>query len=55
MTVEAGHRHSCRVGICGELGADLSLIGQFIDWGVDELSVSPVKGLPIRKAICNHG
>ncbi|MBO6147829.1 MAG: phosphoenolpyruvate--protein phosphotransferase [Lachnospiraceae bacterium] len=55
MTVEAGHRHSCRVGICGELGADLSLIGQFIDWGVDELSVSPVKVLPIRKAICNHG
>ena len=28
MAVEAGHRHNCRVGICGELGADqkLSLI-----------------------------
>ncbi|MDD6504130.1 MAG: phosphoenolpyruvate--protein phosphotransferase, partial [Lachnospiraceae bacterium] len=38
-------------GICGELGADLSLTRDFLAMGVDELSVSPAKILPIRKII----
>ncbi len=51
MTVEAGHRHNCWVGICGELGADLSLTETFLRMGVDELSVNPKSVLPLRKQI----
>ena len=51
MTIENGHKHGCWVGICGELGADLSLTETFIKMGIDELSVSPNMVLPIRKAI----
>ncbi len=51
QTVEAGHRHGCWVGICGELGADLTLTETFLRMGVDELSVSPPAVLPLRKKI----
>ena len=51
MTIENGHKHGCWVGICGELGVDLSLTKTFIKMGVDELSVSPACVLPIRKVI----
>ena len=51
MTVEAGHRHNCWVGICGELGADQTLTETFLRMGVDELSVSPPSVLPLRKCI----
>ena len=50
-TVEAGHRHGCWVGICGELGADLTLTETFLRMGLDELSVSPSAVLPLRKLI----
>lgn len=50
-TIEAGHRHGCWVGICGELGTDLALTETFLRMGVDELSVSPAAVLPMRKAI----
>jgi phosphotransferase system enzyme I (PtsI) len=51
MTINAGHRHGCWVGICGELGADLSLTETFLRMGVDELSVNAKSVLPLRKAI----
>ena len=51
MVIDNGHKHGCWVGICGELGADLSLTETFIKMGIDELSVSPNMVLPIRKAI----
>ena len=51
MTVENGHKHGCWVGICGELGADMTLTRTFLEMGVDELSVSPTFILPIRKII----
>lgn len=50
-TIEAGHRHGCWVGICGELGADQTLTETFLRYGVDELSVSPAAVLPLRKKI----
>jgi phosphotransferase system enzyme I (PtsI) len=49
--IENGHKGGCKVGICGELGADTSLTEQFIKMGIDELSVSPAFILPVRKAI----
>lgn len=51
QTVEAGHRHNCWVGICGELGADVTLTETFLRMGLDELSVSPSAVLPLRKTI----
>ena len=51
MTIEAGHRHGCWVGICGELGADPALTEPFLRMGIDELSVSPSAILPLRKRI----
>ncbi len=51
MTVEAGHRHGCWVGICGELGADAALTETFLRLGLDELSVSPSAVLPLRKRV----
>ncbi|MDE5910538.1 MAG: phosphoenolpyruvate--protein phosphotransferase [Lachnospiraceae bacterium] len=54
MTVENGHKGGAWVGICGELGADLTLTDTFVEMGVDELSVSPACILPIRKKIRDH-
>lgn len=51
MIVENGHKHGCWVGICGELGADMTLTKTFLEMGLDELSVSPAFVLPIRKII----
>ncbi|MBE5939764.1 MAG: phosphoenolpyruvate--protein phosphotransferase [Lachnospiraceae bacterium] len=51
MTVKAGHKAGIWVGICGELGADTTLTEQFINMGVDELSVSPGVVLKVRKKI----
>lgn len=51
MVVENGHKEGCWVGICGELGADISLTRTFLKMGVDELSVSPSFVLALRKEI----
>jgi phosphotransferase system enzyme I (PtsI) len=51
MIVDAAHRHGAWAGICGELGADLSLTKEFLAMGYDELSVSPGRILPIRKTV----
>ncbi|WEV69213.1 phosphoenolpyruvate--protein phosphotransferase [Bifidobacterium sp. ESL0775] len=51
MAVDAAHEAGIWCGICGELGADLSLTETFLDFGLDELSVSPTSVLPLREAI----
>lgn len=51
MVVDNAHKASIWAGICGELGADTSLTREFLKMGVDELSVSPGRILPIRKII----
>lgn len=51
MTVKNGHKEGIWVGICGELGADLSLTEDFLRMGVDELSVNPPAVLPLREKI----
>ena len=50
-TIENGHKAGCWVGICGELGADMTLTETFLKMGIDKLSVSPTFVLPIRKLI----
>ena len=51
MVVENGHRKGCKVGICGELAADLSMTETFLKLKVDELSVSPSMILKVREKI----
>ncbi|MCI8681698.1 MAG: phosphoenolpyruvate--protein phosphotransferase [Lachnospiraceae bacterium] len=51
MVVKNAHGAGIWAGICGELGADLSLTETFLKMGVDELSVSPAMVLRVRKII----
>ena len=51
MVCRNAHTENIWVGICGELGADLSLTRRFLRMGVDELSVSPACVLPLRDKI----
>lgn len=51
MVVENAHKAGIWAGICGELGADMTLTKRFLAMGVDELSVSPGFILPIRKIV----
>ena len=51
MVVDNAHKEGIWAGICGELGADMTLTEKFVKMGVDELSVSPTFILPIRKII----
>lgn len=51
MVVENGHKEGCWVGICGELGADITLTETFLSMGFDELSVSPSMILKVRDKI----
>ena len=45
------HLEGKHISICGDLAADTSMTETFIQMGVDELSVSPGKVLPLRKKI----
>lgn len=51
MVIDNGHKENCWVGICGELGADLTMTEKFLKMGIDELSVSPAAVLPVKKII----
>lgn len=51
MVVENAHKCGKWAGICGELGADLTLTEQFVRMGVDELSVAPSMILKLRKVV----
>ena len=51
MAADNAHKAGIWIGICGELGADVSLTETFLSIGIDELSVSPSAVLPLRSAI----
>ena len=51
MVADNAHKNGIWVGICGELGADLTLTETFLAIGIDELSVSPRAVLPLRNAV----
>ena len=53
MTCENAHKNGIWVGICGELAGDTRLTRNFVEMGIDELSVSPSKVLSLRKAVRN--
>ena len=51
MATDAAHAAGIWIGICGELGADLTMLDTFLAIGIDELSVSPSSVLPLRAQI----
>ena len=51
MAADAAHKAGIWIGICGELGADISMLPTFLAMGIDELSVSPAAVLPVRAAL----
>ncbi len=51
LTCDNAHRCGVKVGICGELGADLSLTEDLLKIGIDEISVTPSQILPLRQKI----
>ena len=51
MTIENAHAAGIWVGMCGELGSDLSITETFLRMGVDEFSVAPYSILPLRQQI----
>ena len=53
MVIDSAHKAGIWAGICGELGADLTLTETFVKMGIDELSVSPAMVLPVRDKILN--
>ena len=51
-TVQHAHKAGIWVGVCGEIGSDLSLIPTLLHMGVDEISVAPGTVLSLRKKVC---
>ena len=51
MVVDNAHKCGKWAGICGELGADMTLTEEFVRMGLDELSVAPSMVLKLRKIV----
>lgn len=51
MTAENAHKNGIRIGICGDLGADVNFTEVFLKMGIDELSVPPKMVLKIRDKV----
>ena len=51
MAAENAHAEGKWIGICGELGADVTLTETFLEMGIDELSVAPGMVLRVRQKI----
>ncbi len=52
MTCENARKAKIRVGVCGEMAEDPEMIPRLISYGIQELSVSPMKINRIKKLIC---
>ena len=51
LVCENAHRYGREVGVCGELAADLTMTEEFLNMGMDELSVAPGAVLPLRNKV----
>ncbi|MCC8073236.1 MAG: phosphoenolpyruvate--protein phosphotransferase [Clostridiales bacterium] len=54
ITIKNAKANGITVGMCGEAAADVNLIPLFLEWGLDEFSVSPGSILQTRKTICEN-
>ena len=51
MTANNAHKYGKWVGICGELGSDLTLTETFLKIGIDELSLTPSQILKVKQKV----
>lgn len=51
MAADNAHKEGKWIGICGELGADITLTEEFLKMGIDELSVSANMVLQVRDKV----
>ena len=51
FVIDCARRRGIPVSICGELAADVDLVGLLIGLGLRELSVQPRAVGPVRKAV----
>lgn len=51
LVTDNAHKRGKWVGICGELGADTELTEEFVNMGLDELSVAPSMVLKVREKV----
>lgn len=49
--VEAGHAHGIPVGVCGEMAGEAEMTETLIGLGIDELSMSAGRILPVKKVL----
>lgn len=52
LTIKNAKKAGIPVGMCGEAAADIRIIPELIEWGLDEFSVSPSSILQTKKHIC---
>ena len=55
LAADAAHGAGIPICICGELGSDADLLPLFLELGIDEVSVSPDRVLPLRAALRRCG
>ncbi len=53
MTVKAAHKVGKRVGVCGEIAGEPTIIPRLVKMDIDELSVSPLKIPRVKGAVRN--
>ncbi len=51
MTIDAAHAHGISVGLCGEMGSEITYTAMLLGLGVDEFSVAPPVVVPEVKKI----
>lgn len=51
MTIDNAHANDCRVGICGEMASDPEIVRKLVEYGVDDISVTPANVLFVREII----
>lgn len=51
MTIDNAHANNCRVGICGEMASDPDIVKKLVEYGIDDISVTPSNVLFVREII----
>lgn len=53
MTIDNAHKNNIKVSICGEMASDIYNTIVLVGLGIDEISLSPIKLLEVKKTIRN--
>ncbi len=51
MTIDNAHANDCKVGICGEMASDPDIVKKLVEYGIDDISVTPANVLFVREII----